>query len=167
MSNKAQPIIRPTWDWLMNHKVAWIGFGFGSGLASKAPGTWGSLVGMLLAGLLLGCGVSKLGLFVLAVLAFVVGIWICNHTERALGVHDYSGIVWDEIVAILLIYSVIPQGFFWWLIGFGAFRFFDIVKPQPISWADSKVSGGLGVMLDDVIAAVYAMLLVGILAAIF
>ena len=98
----------------------------------------------------------------------MVGIGICHETELALGrVHDYSGIVWDEIVAMLFVFSLIPQGFFWWIIGFAAFRFFDIVKPQPISWADSKVNGGLGVMLDDVIAAVYAVLVVGILALIF
>lgn len=165
---KPQPAFRPTWSWLMNNKIAFIGFGFGSGLAPKAPGTWGSLVGMLIAGLLLGCGVSKLTLFLLAVIGFLVGIWICSETEMALGrVHDYSGIVWDEIVAMLLIYSIIPQGFFWWLIGFAAFRLFDVVKPQPIAFIDSKVQGGLGVMLDDMIAAVYALLFVGILALIF
>ena len=165
---KTKPTFTPTWKWLMENKIAFVGFGFGSGLPAKAPGTWGSLMGMLLAGLLLGIGVGKLWLFLLAVVAFVVGIGICHETELALGrVHDYSGIVWDEIVAMLFVFSLIPQGFFWWIIGFAAFRFFDIVKPQPISWADSKVNGGLGVMLDDVSAAVYAVLVVGILALIF
>lgn len=160
--------VRPTWSWLMQNKIAFVGFGFGAGLARSAPGSWGSLVGLLIAGLLLGCGLPKFGLFMLAALCFALGIWICNETELALGrVHDYKGVVWDEIVAMLLIYSVIPQGFFWWLIGFGAFRFFDIVKPRPINWADERVKGGLGVMLDDVIAAVYTVIVVGILALIF
>lgn len=165
---KAQLAFRPTWAWLMDNKIAFVGFGFGAGLAPKAAGTWGSLVGMLLAGLLLGCGLGKLGLFILAVVGFAAGVWICKQTELALGnVHDYGGIVWDEIVAMFLVYALIPQGLFWWVIGFALFRLFDIFKPQPIKWADSKVSGGLGVMLDDVIAAVYTVLVVGVLALIF
>ncbi|QMT32283.1 phosphatidylglycerophosphatase A family protein [Alysiella filiformis] len=153
--------VRPTWAFLMKNKMAFLGFGFGAGLAPKAQGTWGSLVGMMLAGLLLGSGLGKLGLFVLAAILFVAGIWICNETELALGrVHDYRGVVWDEIVGIMFVYALVPQGFFWWIFAFGAFRLFDIAKPQPIAFFDEKVRGGFGVMLDDVVAAVYAVLLV-------
>lgn len=166
MNEQLTPI-RPTWTWLMENKIAFLAFGFGAGLAPKAAGTWGSLVGMLWAALMLGMGLGKVGLFILAVLALGAGVWICNQTEAALGRHDDGGIVWDEIAAMLLIFSLIPQGFFWWIIGFALFRLFDIVKPKPISWADDKIGGGLGVMLDDVIAAAYTVLIVGILALIF
>lgn len=159
--------VTPSWAWLMENKIAFVGFGFGSGLAAKAPGTWGSLVGMLMAGLLLGCGLGRLGLFVLALLLLAVGVWICNETERLLGVHDHSGIVWDEIVAMLLVYACVPQGFFWWLLAFAAFRLFDIVKPQPVRWADAKLGGGAGVMADDVLAAAYAVLLVQLVNLLF
>lgn len=158
---KKQPLFQPNWTWLMNNKIAFIGFGFGSGLIPKAPGTMGSIVGMWLAGLLLGSGMNHTTLFIFTLILFGIGIWICDETERALGcVHDYKGIVWDEIVAILLIYALIPQGFFWWTLAFVLFRFFDIIKPQPVKWADNKLEGGLGVMVDDVIAAVYTIIII-------
>lgn len=160
--------VRPTWDFLMKNKIAFVGFGFGVGLAPKAQGTWGSLLGMMLAGLLLGCDLGKLGLFALAAVLFGVGVWICNETELALGrVHDYRGVVWDEIVGMLLVYSLVPQGFFWWMLAFALFRFFDIVKPQPIGFLDKNIRGGLGVMLDDVAAAVYTVIVVQLLNIIF
>lgn len=160
--------VRPTWDFLLKNKIALVGFGFGVGLAPKAQGTWGSLLGMLLAGLLLGAGLSKLGLLVIAVILFGAGVWICNETAAALGnVHDYRGVVWDEIVGMLLVFALVPQGFFWWLLAFAAFRFFDIVKPQPIGFLDQKVRGGLGVMVDDVAAAVYAVIVIQLLNIIF
>lgn len=168
MSVQHELPVRPTWAFLMQNKLAFLGFGFGVGLAPKAQGTWGSFLGMMLAGLFLGSGMSKFGLFALAAVLFVVGIWICNETELALGrVHDYRGVVWDEIVGIMFVYALVPQGFFWWLAAFAAFRFFDIVKPQPIAFFDEKVRGGLGVMLDDVVAAIYAVLLIQILNVFF
>lgn len=163
MSSKDDVAFQPTWSWLMQNKWAFVGFGFGSGLAPKAQGTWGSFIGMMLAGLLLGMGFSKVGLFVLAMVAFGVGVWICHETGLALGkVHDYKGIVWDEIVGMLFVFAMIPQGFFWWLFGFAAFRFFDIVKPQPIQYLDQRIQGSLGIMVDDVAAAIYAVIVVQI-----
>lgn len=165
---KGQATFKPNWQWLMQNKIAFLGFGFGSGLPEKAPGTWGSFAGMLLAGLFLGMGMGQLGLLMLTVVAFIAGIGICQETELALGrVHDHSGIVWDEMVAMWLIFALIPQGFFWWMTAFVVFRFFDIVKPQPISWVDGKIEGGLGVMLDDVIAATYTVIVVYLLVWIF
>lgn len=156
---REQPTFTPNWSWLMRNKTAFIGFGFGSGLATKAPGTFGSLVGMMLAGLLLGSGMSHFGLFVFSLILFLGGIWICSETELALGgVHDYKGIVWDEIVAMLLVFSLVPQGVFWWWFAFALFRFFDIVKPQPIQWAEQRYARGFGVMVDDMIAALYTVL---------
>ncbi len=157
---KQAPAFKPTFSWLLQHPIRFLGFGFGTGLAPKAPGTFGTLPGVLLAGLLLGSGMSKIGLAVLCVILFFIGIPICNRTERDLGVHDYGGIVWDEIVAMMLVLACVPQGLGVWLAAFSAFRFFDAVKPPPIKWFDNKVSGGFGVMLDDVIAAVFSIILI-------
>ncbi|WP_325320807.1 phosphatidylglycerophosphatase A [Kingella oralis] len=160
---KQKPAFAVTWAWLWQRPVCFVGFGFGTGLAPKAPGTVGTLPAVLIAGLLLGCGMSKLMLGWLCVTLFFIGIWICDATERALGVHDYGGIVWDEIVAMMLIYACVPQGLGWWAVSFAVFRFFDAVKPPPIKWFDRRVSGGLGVMLDDLIAAVLSIAVVWLL----
>ena len=160
---KQKPAFEITWGWLIQRPVCFIGFGFGTGLAPKAPGTVGTLPAVLIAGLLLGGGMSKLALGLLCIALFFIGIWICNVTERSLGVHDYGGIVWDEIVAMMLIYACVPQGLGWWVISFAVFRFFDAVKPPPIKWFDQRVSGGLGVMLDDVIAAVMSIVVIWLL----
>lgn len=155
--SKTPPAVRPTFAWLCQDPIRLLGFGFGTGLAPKAPGTFGTLPALFIAGLLLGMGMSKLVLGLLCILLFFIGIYICNATERALGVHDYGGIVWDEIVAMMLVLACIPQGLGWWCAAFCVFRFFDAVKPPPIRWFDRQVSGGLGVMLDDVIAAVMSI----------
>ena len=120
---KQKPAFAVTWAWLWQRPVCFVGFGFGTGLAPKAPGTVGTLPAVLIAGLLLGCGMSKLMLGWLCVALFFIGIWICDATERALGVHDYGGIVWDEIVAMMLIYACVPQGLGWWAVSFAVFRF--------------------------------------------
>ena len=154
---KPVPAFPITWQWLVKRPVCFIGFGFGTGLAPKAPGTFGTLPALFIAGLLLGCGLGKFGLAVLSVILFFIGIWICDVTERSIGVHDYGGIVWDEIAAMMLVLACVPQGLGWWLAAFAAFRFFDAVKPPPIRWFDQKVHGGFGVMLDEFIAALFAI----------
>ena len=154
---KPVPAFPITWQWLVKRPVCFIGFGFGTGLAPKAPGTFGTLPALFIAGLLLGCGLGKFGLAVLSVILFFIGIWICDVTERSIGVHDYGGIVWDEIAAMMLVLACVPQGLGWWLAAFAAFRFFDAVKPPPIRWFDQKVRSGFGVMLDDFIAALFAI----------
>ena len=154
---KPVPAFPITWQWLVKRPVCFIGFGFGTGLAPKAPGTFGTLPALFIAGLLLGCGLGKFGLAVLSVILFFIGIWICDVTERSIGVHDYGGIVWDEIAAMMLVLACVPQGLGWWLAAFAAFRFFDAMKPPPIRWFDQKVRGGFGVMLDDFIAALFAI----------
>jgi len=90
------------------------------------------------------------------VVAFVVGVYLCERTSRDLGVHDHGGIVWDEFVGLWITLILVPPGWGWLLLGFVLFRFFDIIKPQPIGWADKKVAGGFGIMLDDVLAGIYA-----------
>jgi phosphatidylglycerophosphatase A len=95
---------------------------------------------------------------VLLVVTTVLGIWLCGRTSKDLGVHDHGGIVWDEFVGYWITMFMAPAGVIWMLVGFGLFRVFDIAKPWPIKWADEKVEGGLGIMLDDVIAGILACL---------
>lgn len=161
--SKQKPAFKPTLKWLLQNPIRFLGFGFGSGLAPKAPGTFGTLPALPLAWILLFLGSGKIGLIILSVVLFFIGIWICNVTECDLGVHDYGGIVWDEIVAMLLILAFVPQTVLWWLMAFLVFRFFDAVKPPPIKWFDQKVSGGFGVMLDDIIAAIMSIMVLLIL----
>ncbi len=131
-----------------------LAFGFGSGLMPKAPGTWGSLVALLfvpLWQLLPGWA------YVLLLAAgLVFGVWLCGKVARDLGVHDHEGIVWDEFVGIWITFWMVPAGWHWLLAGFVLFRVMDILKPWPISWVDRHVDGGLGIMLDDILAGVAA-----------
>lgn len=129
-------------------------FGFGAGAVPFAPGTFGTLVAIPLYALL-----EPLGLPIylsVAALLLIAGIAICHVTARDIGVHDHSGIVWDEIVGYLITMIAVPFSVFNLMAGFVLFRFFDIVKPWPIRQLDSKVTGGVGIMLDDVVAGAYA-----------
>lgn len=137
--------------------VYFLAFGFGSGLMPTAPGTWGTLAAVPLYLLLMNMHWAMY--LVLTSVAFALGIWICDKVSQDLGVHDYKGIVWDEIVGYLLTMFMAPKGLFWMICGFILFRIFDIWKPQPIGYIDRKVRGGLGIMLDDVMAAVPAWLI--------
>ncbi len=131
-----------------------LAFGFGAGLAPRAPGTFGTLVAIPIHLLIAPAPLAVQGL-VVAALA-VAGIPICARAAAELGVEDHPGIVWDEIVGFLLTMLAAPAGWAWLAAGFVAFRFFDIVKPWPIDLVDRTVHGGLGVMLDDLIAGLYA-----------
>ncbi len=152
---------RPDWRFALAHPAHFLALGFGAGLASFAPGTWGTLVAFPLFFALSWLSAplywSVVGLAVLG------GIWVCDVTGRALGVHDHGGIVWDEIAAFLLVLPFAPPTWWGYLLAFLLFRLFDIWKPYPIGWLDAHVHGGLGVMLDDVMAAVYSIVLLAVL----
>ena len=136
-----------------------LAFGFGTGLAPKAPGTVGSLVGVLFAWLALPLALEwRIGIGTLMVVA---GVWICGTSARRVGVHDHPGIVWDEIAAMYLTLLVVPPQIVLWALGFGLFRLFDIWKPWPIRDMDHRLSGVAGIMLDDLVAALYAALILG------
>jgi phosphatidylglycerophosphatase A len=136
-----------------------LAFGFGTGLAPVAPGTVGSLLGVLLAWLTRDMDLAtQIGA---AVLLFVAGIWICGESARRLGIHDHGGIVWDEIAGMYVVLLVAPAALWAWILAFGLFRAFDIVKPWPIRDLDHRLKGGLGIMLDDLVAALYAALVLG------
>lgn len=134
--------------------IHFLAFGLGSGAAPFAPGTFGTLAAIPFYAILSLLPLS-LYLLVVAVTA-CVGIWLCGRTSREMGVHDHSGIVWDEFVGYWLTMAAVP--FSWTAIvwGFIAFRVFDIIKPWPVRTIDRRVAGGVGIMLDDLVAGVYA-----------
>lgn len=158
--------IRPTFSFVFGHPAHWLAFGFGTGLARFAPGTFGTLVAFPLF-YLLQPQLSVTGFFVLLVAMFVVGIWACDKTGRDLGVSDHGGMVWDEIVAMMLVLFIAPDGWLWQAFAFLGFRFFDIVKPAPIRHFDRTMKGGFGVMFDDIIAAFYTLLVLAAWKALF
>jgi phosphatidylglycerophosphatase A len=145
--------VRPDRAFLFAHPAHFLALGFGSGLSPKAPGTVGTLVAFPLYWFL-----SDHPFYWAWVAVFLVaGVWACEVTGRNLGVHDHGGMVWDEIAAFLMVLPFAPAGWFGGLLAFALFRLFDIWKPFPIGWLDARVPGGLGVMLDDVLAAFYAI----------
>ena len=141
-----------------------IALGAGLGLAPRAPGTVGTLLGIPL--LLLMPQSLPLYLAVLVAL-FVLGVWCCDVCASNIGVHDHPGIVWDEVVGYLLAMIAMPRTLGWLVAGFLVFRLFDILKPWPISWVDRQVHGGLGIMLDDILAAVFSLLVLQVLLRLF
>lgn len=137
--------------------TGFLAFGLGSGLAPKAPGTFGTLAAIPLYIL-----ISELSwplYLAVLVLSFLLGIYLCEQASKNIGVHDHGGIVWDEFVGFWITLFMIPFEWHWLLLGFVLFRFFDIVKPFPIKWLDRQVKGGFGIMIDDVIAGFYAWII--------
>lgn len=146
-------IVKPN----LTNPVHFLAFGFGSGLIPKAPGTAGSLVAIF--PLLWLDQLNLESYLIFLVIAILLGIYLCGKTSRDLAVADHPGIVWDEFCGIWLTMVAVPLTWQWLIAGFLLFRFFDIIKPWPINWLDKNVSGGLGIMVDDLLAAVYAWLI--------
>jgi len=141
---------------LLRDPIHFLALGFGSGLSPVAPGTFGTLAAIPLY-LLLHTFSLPIYVIVTALLA-IIGIALCDISARKLGVHDHPGIVWDEVVGYLVTMTAAPVGWYWVLLGFVLFRFFDILKPWPIRLIDRQVKGGFGIMLDDLLAGVMAAL---------
>lgn len=164
-------------DVSQRHKVPWpelkevlcrpsyfLAFGLGSGLLRPGSGTWGSVLAALLWPLLSQLPWALLGVCILA--SFFVGCFVCDRAGKHLGVDDHVGMVWDEMVAVWMLFWALPQNVLVLLIGLVLFRFFDVKKPYPIRQLDAHLKGGLGVMMDDLVAAVYAWIVtLGILLA--
>lgn len=153
-SQTADGLPRPN----LRNPVHLLAFGLGSGCAPRAPGTAGTLLAAVLylpifSQLELCLYLPLLGLVIL------LGVWLCGRTSRDLGVHDHPGIVWDEFAGFWLTMVAAPPGWPWLVAGFVLFRLFDIWKPWPIGWLDRRVGGGLGIMLDDLLAGAFAWLL--------
>lgn len=146
-------VVRPGLQDLCRSPANFLALGFGSGLAPTAPGTFGTLAAVPLWFLMPGALVPYL---LITGVLFVVGIWCCGACARALGVHDHGAIVWDEIVGYFITMLAVPHDLLWAVVGFALFRLFDVWKPWPIRVIDRKVDGGLGIMLDDVLAAAFA-----------
>ncbi len=138
----------------LRHPPALLATGFGLGLSPVAPGTVGTLLGIPLALAIAPLPVLAQALLLLAL--FALGVWVCADTSRRLGVHDHGGIVWDEVVGYLIAVAGLPPTALWLGLGFLFFRLFDIWKPWPIRILDRRLKGGLGIMLDDVLAGLYA-----------
>lgn len=139
-----------------------LALGFGSGLAPVAPGTAGTVAAIPVAWLLLM--LPPWASLLLLALAFLAGFSICSHAAQKMGKADPGAIVWDEIVGFCLVAVLAPKGLLWLLAAFVAFRFFDIVKPWPIRWFERRIKGGAGIMVDDVVAAIYAILVLWLVA---
>lgn len=142
----------------LRHPLMLLALGFGTGLAPKAPGTFGTLAGVALF-IPLGYLPGVAYLATVAVL-LVAGITICGTAAARLGTHDHPAIVWDEVVGYLVTMMALPHSWPWMAAGFVAFRFFDIWKPWPIGLLDRRIHGGLGIMLDDVVAGIFALAVV-------
>ena len=141
---------------LLFNPIHFLSLGFGSGLSPYAPGTAGTLAAIPLFWLMAPLSLELyLGL---VILFFIVGIYLCQQTTNKLGAHDHSAIVWDEVVGYLLTMVAVPFDWRWVILGFFLFRLFDVWKPWPVRHLDHRVGGGLGIMLDDIGAAVYAAL---------
>lgn len=141
-----------------------LALGGGLGLAPRAPGTFGTLLGIPLLFLMPH---SLAGYLVVLAVLSVIGVWCCHQCARDLGVHDHPGIVWDEVVGYLITMIAVPRSALWIVVGFAVFRFFDILKPWPISWIDRRVHGGLGIMLDDMLAALFSLAVMHVLLRLF
>ncbi len=149
--------MNPSLKQLLRNPVQFLAFGFGSGLSPKAPGTAGTVVALLLFPLL-----AKLPLAAyLSVVAVVtlIGFYLCGEAAKQLGVHDHPGIVWDEFAGFWLAMTAIPATLPWMLAGFALFRLFDIWKPWPIGYLDKRVHGGVGIMLDDLLAGLFSWII--------
>lgn len=136
--------------------VHFLALGFGSGLAAKMPGTFGTLAALPLV-VLLSYYTGFSVYLIVTILVCVAGIWICGKTAEDMGVHDDSSIVWDEVAGMLIAMLAVPLSWQTVLVGFVLFRFFDILKPWPISYLDKHVHGGFGIMIDDVLAGLFAL----------
>jgi phosphatidylglycerophosphatase A len=147
----------PDARFLLAHPAHFIALGFGAGLSPRAPGTVGTLVALPLYWALAQV-LPPLAIAFVAIPLFFLGIWACDVTGRDLGVQDHGAMVWDEIVAFLPLAAFASASLALQLVAFGLFRLFDIWKPFPIRELEKRVQGGLGVMIDDVVAAAYAYL---------
>jgi len=154
MRAKGQVLSSHMW-WRRPHH--WLAYGLGAGLFPWAPGTVGTLAAIPLYLLLRPLPLT--GYLAVLLLMFLIGVWACGKTDRELHASDPSSIVWDEMLGFLLAMTAAPPGWPWLLAGFVLFRGFDILKPWPIGALDKQLSGGLGIMLDDIAAGAMTCLL--------
>jgi phosphatidylglycerophosphatase A len=140
----------------------WLAYGFGAGLSPMAPGTMGTLVAIPIYLLLANLPTA---LYVVAVAALIAaGIWACGKVVEGAADQDPPAIVWDEVVGFLVAMAAVPMGLAWIIMGFLLFRLFDIYKPWPVSWAQDRFRGGLGIIADDLAAGALTWLILQLMA---
>ena len=157
---------RPSWRFLLSHPARLVAFGFGAGLVPVAPGTWGTLLALPVF-LLVSPRLEPVEFLLMLLVLFALGVWACDVTGRSLGNSDHGGMVWDETVAFLLVLFFTPAGLHWQALAFLIFRLFDILKPPPIRYYERTFKNGFGVMLDDLIAAFYTLLVLAAVRTLF
>lgn len=158
-------IVPPVPDTIWQKPTHFIAFGFGTGALPYAPGTFGTLIAIPF---YLALQNLPWTIYLGILFAVILGsIWLCHRVAKEINVHDHQGMCLDEVVGYLVTMFNAPHGLIWVLLGFGLFRFFDIVKPWPISYMDEKIPGGAGVILDDVAAGIFSCAILQILGWIF
>jgi phosphatidylglycerophosphatase A len=157
----ADLVLRPSWRFLARHPAHVIAFGFGVGLAPVAPGTWGTLLALPVHWLL-SPRLDPVDYLLVVGVLFGLGVWACEVTGRTIGVSDHGGMVWDEAVAFLLVLFFVPATLLWQAAAFLLFRLLDILKPPPIRYYERTFRNGFGVMLDDLVAAFYTLLVLAV-----
>jgi len=162
----ADLVPRPSWRFLLSHPARLVAFGFGAGLVPVAPGTWGTLLALPVF-LLVSPRLEPVEFLLMLLVLFALGVWACDVTGRSLGNSDHGGMVWDETVAFLLVLFFTPAGLRWQALAFLIFRLFDILKPPPIRYYERKFKNGFGVMLDDLLAAFYTLLVLAAVRTLF
>lgn len=150
---------------LLKNPIHFLALGFGSGLSPKAPGTMGTLAAIPV--VILVAMLGQPAFILLTLVACVLGVYICGYTAKAMGEHDHPAIVWDEIAGYMVAMILVPITWQWLLLAFVLFRFFDVLKPWPISWLDKHVSGGFGIMIDDILAGLASLAIIHILLQFF
>ena len=159
-------LFRPTAQFAASHPAHMIAFGFGCGFSPVAPGTAGTLLAWPIGWFFAGA-FPPLVLLAVVAACFALGVWACEVTGRHLGVADHGAMVWDEIVAFLLVLAILPRSLAWQAAAFALFRGFDIVKPPPIRWFERRYHGGFGVMFDDLLAAGYTLMVLAVIRRVF
>lgn len=157
----ADLILRPSWRFVRRHPAHFIAFGGGIGLVPFAPGTWGTLIAFPLYWIAAPF-LAPTEFLVLVCVLFGLGVWACGVTGRAIGASDHGGMVWDETVAFLLVLFLAPATLAWQAAAFVLFRLIDIAKPQPIRYYEKRFRSGFGVMLDDLVAAFFTLVVLAI-----
>ncbi|MCC5879740.1 MAG: phosphatidylglycerophosphatase A [Idiomarina sp.] len=146
---------------LLKNPLHFLSLGFGSGLAPKAPGTFGTLAAIPV--VILAACLGTMGFIIATVIVSVVGIYLCGYTAKAMGEHDHPAIVWDEIAGYMVAMIAVPLSWQTLLVAFILFRIFDIIKPWPIRYLDKRVHGGFGIMIDDILAGLASLAIIHLL----